>query len=140
MGMRPKFDSARSGKDRTMLANSNLVAFIATTDAERAKAFYSERLGLRLLAEEPYALVFDANGTTLRVQKVKAHTPLPYTALGWEVRGLAALVAQLADLGTRCERYPGLEQDEAGIWATPRGARVVWFKDPDGNLLSLTEF
>jgi catechol 2,3-dioxygenase-like lactoylglutathione lyase family enzyme len=122
-----------------MLTHNKLVAFVASADPERAKAFYRDILGLRLVADDPYALVFDAAGTTLRVQKVQAHAPLPYTALGWVVPDVAALALQLAKSGTRCERFPGIDQDEAGVWTTPGGAKVAWFKDPDGNLLSLTE-
>jgi catechol 2,3-dioxygenase-like lactoylglutathione lyase family enzyme len=126
-------------KERSMLGSSKLVAFVATTNAERATAFYRDRLGLRLVSDEPYALVFDAAGTTLRVQKVQAHTPLPFTALGWVVNDITAMVGRLAESGTRCERFPGLQQDSAGIWTTPGGSKVAWFKDPDGNLLSLTQ-
>jgi catechol 2,3-dioxygenase-like lactoylglutathione lyase family enzyme len=122
-----------------MLTAAKLVAFVATTDSERAKAFYSDVLGLRLVADEPYALVYDAAGVTLRVQKAPAFTPLPHTVLGWHVASIASAVAALAKHGVSFERYPGMQQDAAGIWSSPSGARVAWFKDPDGNLLSLTE-
>jgi catechol 2,3-dioxygenase-like lactoylglutathione lyase family enzyme len=122
-----------------MLGNATLVAFVATTDSERAKAFYGDVLGLRLIADEPYALVYDAAGTTLRVQKAPAFTPLPHTALGWKVEDIAAVVAALHERGVSFERFPGMRQDDAGIWSSPSGAKVAWFKDPDGNLLSLTQ-
>ena len=76
----------------------------------------------------------------LRIQKVKGHQPLPYTALGWKVTDIVGKVTELAARGARFERVPGIAQDERGIWASPSGARVAWFKDPDGNLLSLTQF
>jgi len=122
-----------------VLHSSDVIAFVATTDPERARRFYEAVLGLALLHDEPFALVFDANGTTLRVQKVPALDPTPYTVLGWKVADAGAAVSALAARGVRFERYPGLTQDELGIWTTPSGARVVWFKDPDGNVLSLTQ-
>ncbi|HYP77443.1 MAG TPA: VOC family protein [Polyangiaceae bacterium] len=123
-----------------MLGKQTLVAFVATTNAARARAFYEETLGLDLVADEPYALVFDANGTRLRLQKLASFQPQPFTTLGWTVQDINALVAALKQKNVTCERFPGLEQDELGVWASPSGARVAWFKDPDGNVLSITEF
>lgn len=122
-----------------MLNDQELMAFVATTRAGDALQFYRDVLGLRLIADEPYAVVFESGNVTLRIQKVEAHQPLPFTALGWKVTDIAAKVSALRDRGVRCERFPGLDQDELGIWASPSGARVAWFKDPDGNLLSLTQ-
>ena len=121
-----------------MLGSQNVIAFIATTDAARARAFYADTLGLRLVAEEPWALVFDAHGTMLRVQKVQELAPASHTVLGWQVQQIASVVAELKGRVT-FERYPFLEQDEAGVWTTAGGAKVAWFKDPDGNVLSLTQ-
>ena len=121
-----------------MLTHAAVVAFVATTHAERARAFYEGVLGLALVADDPSALVFDANGVTLRVAKVPALTPAPHTVLGWSVADIAGTVAALRARGVAVERYPGLEQDDAGVWTSPGGARVAWFKDPDGNVLSLT--
>jgi catechol 2,3-dioxygenase-like lactoylglutathione lyase family enzyme len=123
-----------------VLGAAAIVAFVATSDPAAARAFYAETLGLRFVADEPVALVFDAGATQLRIQKVPGHTPLPYTALGWRVTDIAATVAALASRGARFERFPGLKQDEAGLWLAPDGSRVAWFKDPDGNLLSLTQY
>ena len=123
-----------------MLRACNLIAFVATTDPARARAFYEETLGLRFVADEPHALVFDAHATMLRVQKVKQHTPAPHTLLGWEVADIAAKVRALAGKGVTFEKYDFLQQDELGIWSPGGGARIAWFKDPDGNLLSLTQF
>ncbi len=123
-----------------MLGTQTLVAFVATTDAARARAFYQETLGLALVSDDPYALVFEANGTTIRVQKVDSFRPQPFTALGWTVDDINAVVAALKRKEVPCERFPGMDQDAQGIWASASGARVAWFKDPDGNLLSLTEF
>jgi catechol 2,3-dioxygenase-like lactoylglutathione lyase family enzyme len=123
-----------------MLAQHSIIAFAATRDAVRARRFYEDVLGLRLISDEPWALVFDANGTMLRLQKVDSFTPQPFTTLGWRVLDIRAVSEALQQRGLRFERYPGFDQDELGIWTAPGGGRVAWFKDPDGNTLSLTQF
>jgi catechol 2,3-dioxygenase-like lactoylglutathione lyase family enzyme len=123
-----------------MLGSRNLVAFVATTNAARARAFYEKVLGLRFVADEPWALVFDAHATMLRIQKVEQMTPPGYTSLGWEVPDIVSTIRALQDAGVRCERFDFLEQDELGVWSAPGGAKIAWFKDPDGNTLSLTQF
>lgn len=123
-----------------MLRTSDVVTFVTTTEPERARAFYEGVLGLRLMSDDPFALVFDVHGIMLRVSKAQAFTPAPHTVLGWKVVEIADTVAALAAKGIVFERYSVLEQDELGIWASPSGARVAWFKDPDGNVLSLTQF
>ena len=122
-----------------MLTASRLVCFIATADADRARAFYRDALGLALIEDGGYALVFDANGTQLRVQRVEAVAPHPYTALGWEVDDVVAAVRVLAARGVATARFPGLPLDADGIWETPDGSRVAWFHDPDGNTLSISQ-
>lgn len=122
-----------------MLMTSAPVAFIATTVPDQARVFYAETLGLPLLADDDFSLVFDLCGVPLRVQKVRELQPQPFTALGWQVADVAAMVASLRARGIVFERYPFLQQDAHDIWDAPGGARVAWFKDPDGNLLSLTE-
>jgi catechol 2,3-dioxygenase-like lactoylglutathione lyase family enzyme len=122
-----------------MLNTAKLKAFVATTDAARARRFYEDILGLRLLSEDDFALTFDSNGTTLRVQKVGQHTPLPFTSLGWEVADITAAVDQLRERGVSFGRYPGMDQDERGIWHAPNGTRVAWFQDPDGNTLAVSQ-
>ncbi len=123
-----------------MLDDARVTAFLATTDAARATRFYGATLGLRRVSEDGFALVFDANGVELRLQKVAAFTAQPFTALGWQVDRIAAVVAELVVAGVAFERFPGLAQDAAGIWDAPSGARVAWFRDPDGNLLSIAEY
>ena len=122
-----------------MLSHSRLVGFVATAKPAEARSFYQGVLGLPLVEEGPFALVFDANGTTLRVQIVRSVSPAPYTALGWQVEDIRTTIRALAARGVIFERYDGLVQDGQGIWTSPDGSRVAWFKDPDGNTLSLTE-
>jgi catechol 2,3-dioxygenase-like lactoylglutathione lyase family enzyme len=122
-----------------MLGSCEIVAFAATTDADRARQFYEGTLGLRLVEDSPFALVFDANGASLRVAKVEALTPQPFTILGWRVPDVRSTVDGLAATGVAFERFDGMDQDERGIWVPPGGERgVAWFKDPDGNLLSVS--
>ena len=121
-----------------MLDACDLVAFVATANPAEARRFYEDTLGLRLVSDEPFALVFEARGTELRVTKVEALTPAPFTVLGWSVPDIRAAMRELAGRGVRFERYPGMEQDADGAWRSPGGGKVAWFKDPDGNVLSLS--
>ena len=122
-----------------MLASKKLKAFVATTNPGKAKSFYKDILGLRLLYEDDYALQFDANGTPLRITTVRELSPQEFTILGWNVDDISSTIRALNDLGVSCIKYNFLSQDEAGIWISPGGSKVAWFKDPDGNVLSLTE-
>jgi catechol 2,3-dioxygenase-like lactoylglutathione lyase family enzyme len=122
-----------------MLRDARLVAFAATTDLDRAAAFYVDRLGLALLERTPLALVLDGGGTRLRVTRVEEKAAAPYTVLGWAVDDLDAVVEDLRARGVAFTRYRGLEQDEHDAWIAPGGARIAWFRDPDGNVLSLQE-
>lgn len=123
-----------------MLGSSNLIAFILTGDAARAKTFYAETLGLKFVTQDDYALVFDANGITVRISHMPGHTPSEHPILGWQVTDIADTVSELAKAGVKIERYPFLQQDDLGIWTSPDGkAKVAFFKDPDGNVLSLTQ-
>ena len=121
-----------------MLNQSDVIAFIATANADRAKSFYADTLGLRLVADEPFALVFDANGTELRIARVETLAPAQHTVMGWRVDDIDAAVDGLVSNGVTFERFPGMDQDERGVWQSPGGARIAWFKDPDENTLSLT--
>jgi catechol 2,3-dioxygenase-like lactoylglutathione lyase family enzyme len=116
-----------------------LMAFLATVDGGRARAFYEGTLGFRVLSDDGFALALDAGGTMLRIQKVASLAPHPFTALGWEVPDIAAAATRLAASGVSFERFPGLDQDAHGVWCSPSGAQVAWFRDPDGNVLSLTQ-
>lgn len=128
--------------DNSILGGSELVAFAPTTDPAKARAFYEGVLGLRLIADEqPFALVFDANGTMLRVTTVHELKPQPFTVLGWHIANIESTVDKLSAAGVEFQHYKGVnDADPRGIWNSPSGARVAWFKDPDGNVLSVTEF
>jgi len=122
-----------------MLEKATITAFVATADPARSKTFYRDTLGLRLTSDDEFAVVFDCAGIDLRVQKVERVQPHPFTALGWHVPDVRKIVRDLATRGVAFERYPFLKQDDIGVWQAPSGAKVAWFKDPDGNLLSVTE-
>ncbi len=117
----------------------SLVAFIPTRDADRAREFYTQAVGLRFVQDDGFALVMDFNGTMVRIAKVGDYQPFPFTLLGWEVEDIGAAVKALTAKGAAVERYSFLEQDAAGVWSAPGGAKVAWFKDPDGNLLSVSQ-
>jgi catechol 2,3-dioxygenase-like lactoylglutathione lyase family enzyme len=123
-----------------VLGKYNIIGFVTIVDVERAKEFYRDTLGLRLVSEEPpFALVFDANGIMLRLGMGKERPPVPGTVLGWQVPDITVAAADLAQAGIRFERYDFMKQNELGVWTAPTGAKVAWFKDPDGNLLSISE-
>lgn len=126
--------------DSARFNSYKLVAFAGTRDQERAKAFYGGALGLRLVSEDRFALVFDANGTMLRIAVVEEVATVKYTVLGWQVPDIAETARDLQQAGVELERYEGMKQDERGIWKSPSGASIGWFKDPDGNTLSITQF
>jgi catechol 2,3-dioxygenase-like lactoylglutathione lyase family enzyme len=123
-----------------MLGSQKIIAFVATREPVRAKAFYGGTLGLPLVSQDSFALVFDAGGVMLRVTTVEKFVAAPYTVLGWQVADIVATSQAIARAGIAPERFHGLQQDENGIWRSPGGARILWFKDPDGNTLSLTQF
>ena len=125
---------------RSILGSNKIVAFAATSAPARALEFYRDTLGLKLVEETPFAFVFDVKGTMLRLTPVEKVTVAAYTVLGWDVVNITTTVKQLKDAGVKCTRYPGMEQDALGIWTSPSGARIAWFKDPDGNTLSVTQF
>jgi catechol 2,3-dioxygenase-like lactoylglutathione lyase family enzyme len=132
-------NAGTKGNEGTLLGAASLTAFLPTRDPARARDFYERQLGLRLVEDDAYALVFDANGTMLRIQIVDSFAPHPFTALGWQVADIDAVADALAAKGIATERYAGMDQDARGIWNAPSGARVAWFEDPDGNTLSITQ-
>jgi catechol 2,3-dioxygenase-like lactoylglutathione lyase family enzyme len=122
-----------------VLRDYGLIAFVATLDASRARRFYEGVLGLDFVEDTPFALIFDANGTTLRIQKVAELKPASYTVLGWRVPDIRTAIETLTARGVKFERYEGMAQDELGVWTSQSGCKIAWFKDPDGNLASLTK-
>jgi catechol 2,3-dioxygenase-like lactoylglutathione lyase family enzyme len=122
-----------------MLNAYNIVAFVPTSNADRAREFYQQKLGLDFVSDDGFALVFEAHGIMLRIVKLKEHTPAQFTILGWEVPDMRKAVQGLQSRGVSFERYPWAQQDELGIWNAPGGAKVAWFKDPDGNVLSVSQ-
>jgi len=124
-----------------VLQASGIIAFVGVRDADKARKFYRDTLGLKLVSEDNFALAFDANGTMLRVTIVPKVNPANYTVLGWQVSDIIATAKQLQAAGVELQRYPGLnDRDQLGIWTAPSGARIAWFKDPGGNVLSITQF
>ena len=123
------------------LAQNSPVGFIPTTKPEAARAFYEKTLGLRFESADEFAIVFrlGSAGIMLRVTIAPAFTPNPFTIFGWQVDDIVASVTELAAKGVEFTRYGFMEQDERGIWNAPGGTKVAWFKDPDGNTLSLSQ-
>jgi predicted enzyme related to lactoylglutathione lyase len=116
-----------------------VVTFLLTKNPEAATAFYRDTLGLDFKRDDGFALVFDMNGVMLRISKVPEFTPVQSTVLGWECRDIRASMTSLQQQGVAFERYPNMGQDESGIATFPGGGKVAWFKDPDGNVLSLSQ-
>jgi catechol 2,3-dioxygenase-like lactoylglutathione lyase family enzyme len=124
--------------DSTMLGSTNIVAFVPTKDPVKSRAFYEGTLGLRFVKDDGFAMVFDANGIMVRVSKAE-FTPAQFTILGWQVTDIEKTAAELQAKGVQFERFGFFEQDPLGIWTAPTGDKVAWFKDPDGNILSVSQ-
>ena len=121
-----------------MLEKETMVAFLATSKPDAARAFFEGVLGLTFVTEHQYLVVFQSGAARLNLQKTDAVTPPHGTALGWNVKDLRGVMKALVERGVKFERFEGLEQDELGVWSPEPGTGVAWFKDPDGNLLSLS--
>jgi catechol 2,3-dioxygenase-like lactoylglutathione lyase family enzyme len=115
------------------------ILLVATKEPQRARAFYEDVLGLSFVSDEPWALVFDVGSTMLRIQKVEHLSQIPYTVFGWRVNNIRKTMSELLQRGVQFEQYEQLHQDERGVWETPDGTKVCWFRDPDSNTLSLTQ-
>jgi catechol 2,3-dioxygenase-like lactoylglutathione lyase family enzyme len=125
-----------------MLGTADIVAFVPTKNPDKARQFYEKTLGLKFIADDKFALVFESKRVMIRVVDISGfpdYKPPPFTVLGWGVDDIAKTVIGLQKSGVKFERYPGLEQDALGVWTAPGNAKVAWFKDPDGNTLSLSE-
>jgi len=122
-----------------MLASAKMAGFLLTKDYDQAKAFFVGKLGFEFISLDQYALVVNTGANHIRISKVPTFTPLQSTVLGWEVPDIDAAVAWLAERGVATEKYPFVQDKERGIWSTPDGNKVAWFKDPDGNVLSFSQ-
>jgi catechol 2,3-dioxygenase-like lactoylglutathione lyase family enzyme len=122
-----------------VLTQSDLVAFIPTTDVERARGFYVDDLGLQLVESNPYACVLSSGGVTVRVTPVAELHAQPFTVLGWHVDDIRTSITELATRSVEFLHYDGMQQDDLGVWTAPSGAQIAWFADPDRNVLSLTQ-
>lgn len=120
-----------------MLASGKMVGFVPTRDYDKARAFYQDRLGFEFVSLDQYALVMSVGGHKVRISKLPNFTPLQATILGWEVEDIEAAASWLKNKGVTLENYPFVQDRELGIWTTPTGDKVAWFKDPDGNILSI---
>ena len=116
-----------------MLDAARIVAFAATVDSGRSRVFYEGVLGLTFIREDEHACVYDAQDIEQTL------TAQPHTLLGWSVPSIDEVVSALVSKGVTFERYSALQQDSRGVWTAPSGAKVAWMKDPDGNLLSVTQ-
>lgn len=123
-----------------MLTHSKLQSIIWTSRIAEAEEFYRDRLGLALRTKSDGALVFDVGGGDLRVSPVSSTTRGEHTVLGFAVPNVDNTVAELGARGVIFERFDGFPHDENGIVVSPDGARVAWFRDPDGNILSVVQF
>ena len=122
-----------------MLRAAPIIAFVAATQRDRARAFYADILGLTLTGEDQFALVFDAGGTMLRVAFVEQFEPQGFTVVGWIVADIAVTARDLVARGVEFKHFEWMDQDALGVWHSPSGAQVAWFTDPDGNTLSITQ-
>lgn len=122
-----------------MLGSTNIVAFVSTKNSEKARAFYEGLLGLRFVKDDGFAIVLDANGIMVRIAKMQEFTPAQFTVLGWQVSEIETVARALQAKGVHFEIFGFFKQDELGIWTTPTGDKVAWFKDPDGNILSISQ-
>ena len=114
-------------------------ALSPTKDYDKARAFYEGKLGFEFVSLDQFALVMTVGGHMIRIAKVPNFTPLQGTILGWQVENIESVAAWLRDRGVPPEKYPFAQDQTLGIWTTPDGSKVAWFKDPDGNILSISQ-
>jgi catechol 2,3-dioxygenase-like lactoylglutathione lyase family enzyme len=114
-----------------------MMGFLLTTDYDKAKAFFVEKLEFKFVSLDQFALVVNSGENLVRISKVDALSPLHGTVLGWQVKDIETAVTWLKSRGIVLEKYPFMKN--ADIWTSPSGDKVAWFKDPDGNLLSVSQ-
>jgi catechol 2,3-dioxygenase-like lactoylglutathione lyase family enzyme len=123
-----------------MLETARLQTIVWTARIAEAEKFYSGVLGLPLKGRSHGALIYDVGGGDLRVSPVPSTQPSAHTVLGFAVADVRTTVDSLSTRGVAFERIAGLSHDSSGILTAPDGARVAWFRDPDGNLLSVVQY
>lgn len=122
-----------------MLESAKMMGFLITKDYDASRAFYEGKLGLEFVSVDQFAMVMRVGGHMVRISKLAEFTPQRFTVLGWEVPDVSAAVTWLEQQGVAMEKYPWVQDQEHGIWSTPDGSKVAWFKDPDGNVLSVSQ-
>jgi catechol 2,3-dioxygenase-like lactoylglutathione lyase family enzyme len=122
-----------------MLATSKVIGFVPTKNSAQARSFYEGKLGFQFVSEDPFALVLRAGETMIRIAKTQDFTAAPYTVLGWEVSNIEEMAGWLQERGVVLEKFPWMPNKESAIWTAPTGDKVAWFKDPDGNVLSVSQ-
>lgn len=122
-----------------MLSSCKLIGFLLTKDYDKARAFFETKLGFDFVSLDQFALVMQAGASMIRISKVPSFTPAQNTVLGWEVQDIETMVSWLQQRGVIFEKYPFMQNPEGGIWSAPDGDKVAWFKDPDGNVLSVAQ-
>jgi catechol 2,3-dioxygenase-like lactoylglutathione lyase family enzyme len=122
-----------------MLASNKIIGFVPTKDSAKARGFYEGILQFQFVSDDMFALVMRAGETMLRIGKVQDFTPAPYTVLGWEVSNIEEVVAWLQKRGITFEKFPFVQDKELGIWTAPTGDKIAWFRDPDENVLSVSQ-
>jgi len=122
-----------------MLSAGKLIGFVPTKDSARSREFYEGKLGFKFVSDDQFALVMQAGESMIRIVKGAKFTPAQYTVMGWEVTDIEAMVKWLNGRGVAFEKYPFVQDQKLGIWTTPNGDKIAWFKDPDGNVLSLSQ-
>ena len=127
-------------KKMPILSNSNVIAFVPSTNLNESKLFYKDKLGLTLKSFDEIALEFKINEVILRVTKVSELTPASYTIFGWNINDIDLTIKELSNRGIQFEKFNGFSQSDLGVCTFPDGGKVAWFKDPDGNTLSITQF
>jgi len=122
-----------------MLDTGKMIGFVLTKDYDASRAFYEGKLGFEFVSLDQFALVVKVGGHMVRIVKMQDFQPLRSTVLGWEVANIEAVVDWLTSRGVETEKYPFVQDKDRGIWSAPGGAKVAWFKDPDGNVLSVSQ-
>ncbi|MGD9981802.1 MAG: VOC family protein [Hyphomonadaceae bacterium] len=122
-----------------MLGSATITALVGTMKPEISKAFYQDTLGLKFIADDTYAMVFEGKNARVRVSRVPAITPAAYAVLAFTVDDIEKVVDGLTAKGVVFARFGFFVQDARGVWTAPDGTKVAWFHDPDLNLLSIVQ-